>query len=493
MKCKWMVMGLVAVTAMAASIGAAAGQTPGASGAMGRWNPETGARLDNLRLSEALRLSAENWLQGAEFEAEAAWRRQRENEAWRRVWLPSLTLEGSRTSGDLRTGENEREVQARLEYLLYAGGRHLAGYRAALSALAAGNLGAGQARDALGLQVADAFLALLSTGRRIETLRLSVEQARREFANMKRRRDLGLRTGLEVMQAQLALADEQFNLRAEVRTRTENALLLSHLIRRPVAPRARLAPDVAGEDSPRPLAHYQQAALANHKELARLKRDLVRARQEARGEEAADYPELLLTTGVIDPEGDERSQNVALSLVYRFGGHRTHLDLDRTKGTFGERFSTGDPNNPLEFENFEERERRTTSAGVTFFDFRDSTADQSSRQFQARFEQQRAARTLIEAREARLREVQRRFHALETARARLELERMRVRKDTAERDAYRRSYEGGSQPYEAVVERQTNLNRSLLAEIDARGEVLSAWIGLLHESGLPLSAPGNQG
>ena len=93
----------------------------------------------------------------------------------------------------------------------------------------------------------------------------------------------------------------------------------------------------------------------------------------------------------------------------------------------------------------------------------------------------------MEAREARLREVQRRYLNLQSAMARLELEGMRVAASRLERDAYQRAYQGGNVRYEEFLERQNIFNRNVLAGIDARGEVMLAWIGLLHESGLPLT------
>lgn len=323
-------------------------------------------------------------------------------------------------------------------------------------------------------------MALLSSTRRIQSLRLTVEQAKTESANMKRRQELGLRTELEVIQARLALADERFKLQEEIRSRAAKAMSLSHLVRLPVAPDAELNADVAMDTRLRPLANYSRAALENHRALTRLARLLEQARHEQRRLDAADYPELELSTALTDFDGDDRSRSVALSLVYRFGGHRVQAERSETQGTFtAQDFTISGGDVVLD--------QSLTSFGITFFDFQDPAADQGSRQYQARYQRHQAARELVEAREAKLREIQRRYHTLQSAMARLKLEGMRVKTGTLERDAYQRAYQGGNVRYEEFLERQNLLNRNVLAEIDARGGVMLAWIGLLNESGLPLS------
>ena len=163
-----------------------------------------------------------------------------------------------------------------------------------------------------------------------------MEQAKTESANMKRRQELGLRTELEVIQARLALADERFKLNDEIRSRKGRALSLSHLVRRPVAPEAELKADVAMDTRPGPLAGYNRAALQNHRGLTRLARLLEQARHEERRSNAADYPELELSTALTDSDGENRTRSVALSLVYRFGGHRVQAERSETRGTFTE-------------------------------------------------------------------------------------------------------------------------------------------------------------
>ena len=457
-------------------------QTPESGGA-----PLKTAPLKSLRLSEALRHGAERWLWGPEFRVSAGLHQRREQEAWRRAWLPSLSFSQTRKAGDLTTSETRRKTEARLGYSLYAGGRDRAGLRAARNARAAGVLEEGQARENLKLELAEAFLALLSSTRSIQSLRLTVEQAKTESVNMKRRQELGLRTELEVIQARLALADERFRLEEEIRSRKGRALSLSHLVRRPVAPEAELKADVAMDTRLGPLADYNRAALENHRGLTRLARLLEQARHEQRRLEAADYPELELSTALTDSDGEDRTRSVALSLVYRFGGHRVQAERSETRGTFSDQDFTISGGKVVTTESQTRRDQSLTSFGITFFDFKDPAADQASRQYQARFRRHQAARELVEAREARLREVQRRYLNLQSAMARLELEGMRVAASRLERDAYQRAYQGGNVRYEEFLERQNIFNRNVLAGIDARGEVMLAWIGLLHESGLPLT------
>lgn len=445
------------------------------------------APLKSLRLSEALRHGSERWLRGPEFQVFAGLNQRREREAWRRAWLPSLTLSQSIKSGDLTTSETRRTTEARLGYSLFKGGRERAGLRAVQNARAAGVLEEGQAREDLKLELAEAFLALLSSTRRIQTLRLTVEQSNTEFSNTKRRQELGLRTELEVIQARLALADERFRLEEETRSRESLAMSLSHLVRRPIAPEAKLNADVAMDARLRTLDTYNRSALENHRGLTRLARLLEQARHEQRRLDAANYPELELSTALTDFDGEDRTTSVALSLVYRFGGHRVSAERSETRGTFTNEDFTGTSGNVATTETLVRRDQSLTSFGITFFDFQDPTADQASRQFQARFQRYQAARALVEAREARLREVQRRYLTLQTAMSRLKLEGMRVAASRLERNAYQRAHQGGNVRYEEFLERQNILNRNLLAEIDARGEVMLAWIGLLHESGLPLA------
>lgn len=448
--------------------------------------PET-APLKSLRLSAALRQGAERWLQGPEFQVFASLHQRREREAWRRAWLPSFSLSQSLKSGDLTRSETRRTTEARLGYSLYSGGRDRAGLQAARSGRAAGVLEEGQAREDLKLELAEAFLALLSSTRRIQSLRLTVEQAGTEFSNTKRRQELGLRTELEVIQARLALADEQFSLGEEIRTRESLAMSLSHLVRRPVAPEAKLNADVAVDARLRALSAYNRAALENHRGLTRLARLLEQARNVELQSNGANYPELELSTALTDFDGQDRTASVALSLVYRFGGHRLQAERSQTRGTFTNEDFTATSGNVATTETLVRRDQSLTSFGITFFDSRDPAADQASRQFQLRFQRHQAARALVEAREARLREVQRRYLNLQSAMARLKLEGMRVAASTLERNAYQRAYQGGNVRYEEFLERQNIRNRNVLAEIDARGEVLRAWIGLLHESGLPLA------
>ncbi|MEE8436205.1 MAG: TolC family protein [bacterium] len=468
---------------MLMAVGSAAllqAQTLAPGGAPLKAVPLTAEPLKTLRLSEALRHGAERWLRAPEFQVSAGLHQRREREAWRRAWLPSLSLSQTIKAGDLTSSETRRKTEARLGYSLYTGGRERAGLRAVQNARAAGVLEEGQARENLKLELAEAFLALLSSTRRIQSLRLTVEQAQTEFSNMKRRQELGLRTELEVIQARMALADERFKLQEEFRSRTAKAMSLSHLVRRPVAPEAELNADVAMDPRLRPLADYNRAALENHRGLTRLRRLLEQARHEQRRLDAADYPELELSTALTDFDGEDRTRSVALSLVYRFGGHRVQAERSETRGTFTDQ-------DVVTTESLARRDQSLTSFGITFFDFQDAAADQASRQYQARFQRHQAARELVEAREARLREIQRRYLDLQSAMARVELEGMRVATSTLERNAYQRAYQGGNVRYEEWLERQNILNRNVLAEIDARGEVMLAWIGLLHESGLPLS------
>ena len=462
-------------------------QTPRPGGAVLNTAPLKNAPLTNLRLSAALRHGAERWLWAPEFRVSAGMHQRRESEAWRRAWLPSLSLSQTRKAGDLTASETRRRSEARLAYSLYTGGRERAGLRAVRNARAAGVLEEGQARENLKLALAEAFLALLSSTRRIQSLRLTVEQAQSEFSNMKRRQELGLRTELEVIQARLALADERFKLEEEIRSRQAKALSLSHLVRRPVAPEAELNADVAMDTRLGPIAGYNRAGLKNHRGLTRLARLLEQARNEERQSNAADYPALELSTALTDSDGEDRTRSVALSLVYRFGGHRVQAERSETRGTFTDQNFTLSGGEVVTTESLARRDQSLTSFGITFFDFQDPTADQGSRQYQARFLRHQAARQLVEAREARLREIQRRYLDLQSAMARLKLEGLRVTASTLERNAYQRAYQGGNVRYEEYLERQNILNRNALAEIDARGEVMLAWIGLLHESGLPLA------
>ncbi len=193
--------------------------------------------------------------------------------------------------------------------------------------------------------------------------------------------------------------------------------------------------------------------------------------------EGADVPEWLLSASLTDPEGEERIQTVTLGMVYRFGGSKATAERVDTRGT-----STGQTST---FSG----EQNSTTLGITLFDHQDPTADQGSRQAQARVNLALATRAWIEGREARLQDVLTRHNGLLSALDRLQLETLRVRKNELEREAYRKSYQNGSVPYEDLLERQTALNQSRLTEINARAEVQLAWANLLYASGKPLVSP----
>ena len=439
-----------------------------------------------LSLSEALDAGTRNWLQANEVTEGARFHRLRERERWRRRYLPSLTLSGTSQKDNLSDEESEEEVEARMDYLVYAGGRHRASHLAAQSAGRAEAMDRREALAALHLQIADRFFELLSSQRRLASLDVSVERAERDHQNMVRRRELGLRTELEVLQALLLLEDERFNHQAERRTRDELAQHLSHLVRVKIPPEIELRPNLLPEDSSRSLATYRKAAQERHWGLIRLEWMMEEAHQELKAQQGAGLPEVALSTVVTDPEGESFTTAVSLSLTYRFGGHSTRLEQGELRGKKeGTSFvlQGGEVTNTSPVS---EESTSTTRWGLTLFDFADTAFEQSSREAGARIEYARAARSLIEAREARTREVTQRYNVLERTRAKLALERLRVRKNSKELAAYEASYKAGSVPYEDVVERRTALTTGQLAEITARGEVLQARAALLNASALPL-------
>lgn len=442
--------------------------------------------MEDLTLSEALRLGKLNGLRANENSEGAAYYRERERERWRRRYLPSLTLAGTTEKDNLSGDPSESQLEARVNYLIYAGGRHRAGHLAAQNAGRADALEQRETWAVLELQIAERFFDLLSSHRRLESLQLAVERAERDHRNMARRRELGLRTKLEVLQARLALEDERFNLLSEERTRDEHAQFLSHLIRKPVTPDRNLRVEALRKADPKSVDYYVQAALDNHWELSGLESRMEESRQGLKAQQGARRPEVLLSTVVTDPEGEAFTTKVALSLTYRFGGHSSQVLQEETRGKSSGTSLSLSGGQWVSRSTVNEESTSSTSLGVTFFDFSDPTFDQSSREAFARIDHARAGRLLIEAREARIREVTLRYHALERAKARWVLEGLRVEKNEKELAAYKASYQAGSVPYEDVVERQTALTRGRVSNITARGDVMQAWVALLNASALPL-------
>jgi outer membrane protein TolC len=448
------------------------------------------APLVRLGLTDALNMAEANALRREEFDEAQRFLGQREREEWRRLAVPALTLQQTERTGNLTGQEQNRTTEARVDYLLYAGGRDRAGYESTRHASAANRFQRAQALAEVRLATAEAYLRFASTRQRIRSLELAAEAAAEEVKNAQRRTQLGLRTGLEVLQAKVVLADQRLELTRELQRQQELALQLTHLVREAVSPETQVEIDVDVGPAPRAPAYYREWAESHHPAVLLAREERKKAEQEWALRRAVRYPEVLLSAGFADSGGENESRSVALSLVYRFGGH--HADIGRTvaQATIEQRFFEEDPSvGVTELAFVEERDVETTRYGVTFFDFRDTAASAESALLEARLNRVRAGRLAIEAREERTREIEQRMGELLAARAGYEVEILRVEKNEAELKAFRKAYDAGTVRYEELLEKQRALTTSRLERINARVDVRLSLINLHSAAGLPLLSP----
>ncbi len=446
--------------------------------------------LERLALAEALAKAEANALVRDEFGEASGFFAEREREKWRKLYLPSVTLERTQRSGGLTGQEREGTTEVRVNYLLYGGGRDRAGYRVARHATASNRLNQEDVLAELKLMTAEVFLHLASSLRRVQSLEIAVTEGERETDRAERRAQLGLRAKLDVLQSRVALADRRLELDAELQRRRELAQQLTHLLREEVTTGTRIEVAQGIGAEPRPLAYYRQWAERHHPAILKAAAERNKALEEAALEKAARYPELSLTAGVSDSEGENESRSLALSLVYRFGGHRAVIEQSSAQSTFEQRFFRTDSSGEIvEASVVQERNVNTTRYGVTFYDFQDATASAESALFQARLNLARAERLAVEAREESVREIGQRLGDLNAALRRYEVENLRVDKNAAELRAYRRAFQAGTVRFEELLEKQTADSRGRLDRINALVEVRLARVNLRNAAGLPLVEP----
>lgn len=166
-----------------------------------------------LGLEEALRLALEGNLEVLSAREERA-RAEGLYRAARSGLLPAVSLSGSHTRQHETSSRPDEETTGKigLSQWIYAGGVVRAGERQALANLERADLMAEEAEESVALKVYEAFCSVLLAEADLETAREALAYAEGFLAELRKRREVGLSTNLDVNRAEQQAAMSRSDL-----------------------------------------------------------------------------------------------------------------------------------------------------------------------------------------------------------------------------------------------------------------------------------------